>query len=741
MNNPLSLAFRSARQINNELPLSRFLPPDLPGSFQSWLDDHSQPGDWILDPLGSTPSLPLEVAASGRRVLVASNNPIITLMIEILASAPKSSDFYSALSHLTDTRKGSEHLEPHLKSLYMTNCSSCGQTIPADAFIWKRGENLPYLRLYHCPHCKTEGEYPITSDDQERLFTVGNANLHRARAIERINIGANESVEAAQEAIAAYPPRQLYFILTILNKIEGLEIPLEQKKLLQGLALTICDEGNAIWAYPSIRQRPKQILVPPIFRENNLWIALEEAVHIWSRNHTRIQVTRYPELPSSSGGICIYPGRLRNLLPLPDSIRPQGVISILPRPNQAFWTLSAIWTGWIWGGQAVLPLKIGLERRRYDWEWHVTALKNLFNVLQTHYPSSKIFGLAPELVPGFISAILLATSSAGYNLSGIALRSADEMAQMEWNSGMKPVSPKEEINQAIDKILLDANEPLEYLAPYTSALLSVTRNGAENQSPMQEPISYFQNGVNKVLSDSTHIKRYESTALNLESGRYWLNRPPLLDPLPLTDRIEIELVRFLQLHNEIHFRLIEEHLCHQFTGILTPEQEVIWILLSSYAEEVPNQPNFWKLRPQETSLARRTDLETVIRNLEKIGSQFNFQLVTQPHLCWLDTSQTPVQFFHPIASSIISRFLFDTQIEQPSQHIIVLPSSRAHLITYKLRRDPRLEIALEKGWHIQKFRYLRLLTEQTDLTFNTWKSILDDDPILSEEATQMSIFS
>jgi hypothetical protein len=737
----LSLAFRPATKSEPELPLSRFLPPYPPGSFHSWLMDNSRAGDWILDPLCSSPGLALEAGACGRRVLVTCNNPILTLAIEVLASAPKSSEFTSALSHLADTHRGSERLESHLQSLYTTVCPSCGQIIPAEAFIWKRGDSSPHLRLYRCRYCKNEGEASITDDDIKQLQLIGNASLHRARAMERVNIGENEFLEAAQEGILAYTPRQLYFIQTILNKIEGLDISADQKKLLYALSLTVCDEGNALWAYPSIRQRPKQILIPPEFRENNLWLSLEKSILSWCRSSNPIPVTRYPNLPPPSGGICIFPERLRNLSPFPEDILPKGVIALLPRPNQAFWTFSAIWAGWIWGSQAVTPLKVGLERRRYDWEWHTFALKNLFDALHRICLSPiKIFGMASELVPGFLSAILLAASSSGYYLDAIALRPTEEMVQVVWNSEGREQKDID-IEQAIDRVFLDSNEPQEYLVPFTSALIVKTSHPDTVKEKPQETISQFQNSVNRILANPNRIKRFESTAQNMESGRYWLSIPPSTDPLPLIDRIEIELVNYLQLHPEILFENIEAHLCRMFTGLLTPSNEVIREILSSYAEEVHNQPGMWKLRPQETSSTRRADLQMIKQIFEKLGSQFCFQITTQPQLCWMDKDQKPVQYWHPIASAIISRYIYDPKYPQPSQHIIILPGSRSQLVSYKIKRDARLQTAIAKGWLFIKYRYLRHLAEQPGLNFETWNSLVNGDPIHSEEVTQMSMFS
>ena len=146
-------------------PLARFLPPIPEGIAKSWLQSHlagsnheSRP--WILDPFGSSPHLIREISESGYRVLVAANNPIIRFIIEMMANPPKESQLRSALSELAASYRGEERMEPHIKSLYETECVGCKKNIQADAFLWERGETSPYARIYTCPFCGDSGEQP-----------------------------------------------------------------------------------------------------------------------------------------------------------------------------------------------------------------------------------------------------------------------------------------------------------------------------------------------------------------------------------------------------------------------------------------------------------------------------------------------------------------------------------------------------------------------------------------------------
>jgi hypothetical protein len=59
---------------------------------------------------------------------------------------------------------------------------------------------------------------------------------------------------------------------------------------------------------------------------------------------------------------------------------------------------------------------------------------------------------------------------------------------------------------------------------------------------------------------------------------------------------------------------------------------------------------------------------------------------------------------------------------------------------YKLRRDPRLNEAYQKGWRLLKFRHLRYLSEYPHLSVGQWEDLLNGDPPQWEDAVQMRMF-
>src|SRR5215208_149323 len=467
-------------------PLSRFTPPLEEGVISRWLPLHAPMGSWLLDPFGFSPRLVLEAARMGYRVLVAVNNPITRFLLEASAKPPSEADFKAALADLAVLKKGDERLSVHLQSLYLTTCEKCGQQIQAEAFLWRKGEDVPYARIYTCPHCGDSGEHAAAHDDIERAKRIASTDsLHRSRAFERVAALDDDDRIYAEEAIQFYLPRPLYFLTTIINRLDRLNLTPDRRRAMNALILIACDAGNTLWDHPSERRRPKQLNVPGQFREHNLWIQLERGISRWTETASSVAIEAWPQKIPESGGICIFEGRLKDLAEeVKKEIPIKAVVGSLPRPNQAFWTLSALWAGWLWGREAVEPYKPALRRRRYDWAWNATALNaaftHLFGVLDLNTP---FFGLLSEPEPSFLTSALTAASAAGFDLQSLALRTVHDPIQLLWTCGehlKRPPHPAdvEEVREAIYTHLAERGEPASYLHVHAAGLTALAKSQA-----------------------------------------------------------------------------------------------------------------------------------------------------------------------------------------------------------------------------------------------------------------------
>ena len=488
-----SMAYIPGEAIKNPEPLSRYLPPIPDCVISTWLSKNIPIGSWILDPFGASPRLIVDAARAGYRLLVTANNPIARFLLEMAATPPKIEDLKSALAELAASYKADERMEPHIQSLYNTRCARCGQIVSAEAFLWEHGDPSPYIRIYTCPFCGDSGEHPCMPYDAELVSQFSSSGLHKARALERVVAATDQDRIHVEQALSIYPPRALYALITIINKIEGLNISPIGQKNLAALLLYAFDQGTAMWRYPGQRERRRQLTIPRHFRENNIWLMLEQGINIWSTgigldSYPSIPILFWPEEPPASGGICVHEGRLVSISDTLSKINIKAVSTVIPRPNQAFWTLSALWAGWLWGREAVGSFKSVLHRQRYDWGWHTTALTTLFTQLENILaPSTPIFGLLSEAEPGFIASVLVAARIAGCGLQGIAIRPEEDQAQILWksqtNSELRKtdLSPIELGSLSAKMYLESRGEPASYLNTISAAFLKIIQSSTIEQ--------------------------------------------------------------------------------------------------------------------------------------------------------------------------------------------------------------------------------------------------------------------
>ena len=726
-------------------PLARYLPPIPVGVAASFLAEHSiigepKRGDWILDPFGASPRLAVEMARLDYRVLVAVNNPVTHFLLEMAANPASQADLRAALAELAAARKGDDRLETHLQSLYLTECTNCQQQVPADAFIWERASGALVGRLYHCP-CGDSGEYPATEADKIRAARqAATDSLHRSRALERVAAPDDPDRPHVEEALECYLPRAVYALITIVNKLDGILLSPERRRALLALVLTACDEASSLWPHPAERPRPKQLSLPPRFLEKNVWLALERGVDLWSGNEKPVQVVNWPELPAEAGGLCLFEGPMRTLAPHLKDLSIGAVVTALPRPNQAFWTLSALWAGWLWGPEAAAPIKSVLRRRRYDWSWHAAALYATLKNLSEHLPlNAPLFALIPEVEPAFLSAALLAAAESGFDLNGLALRTRHDPLQIVWRRRAFSHERQEparinagSVRQAMHLALQERGEPVTYLYLHTAGLASMASD--HSLQWREDALNQAHAPILAALDSPEFIHHAESA--NPETGLWGLAEwDPATESLP--DRVEVAIVRHLQKRTACTLRDLETALNASFPGLLTPSLGLVRAVLASYAVE---SGGLWSLRPQDASTARRADLEAAAQSLAALGPRLGYTLQREesPHrlIQWQENGETSYAFYL-LASAVTGRLLRQNKVPPSVNSFIVLPGGRAGLLAYKLDRDPSLA-ALAHRWRIVKFRHLRRLAEMAGLTRESFEKNLSGDPI--EPPEQMKLF-
>lgn len=491
------MPFYSAGRVDFSGPIYRFLPPVPHGTGSAFLASYPGSLSFVVDPFVALPQLTIDMARAGHRVLSTAGNPVSRFLLELAAHPPRLADLQAALAELSAERKEGKRLELYIQSLYATECENCHSEVPAEAFLWNSKSGEICGKIYNCT-CGSGGEHSATVTDIQNAARWKNVDgLHRSRALERVAPGDSPDRAHVREALEYYPPRAVYVLGTLINRLDSISTTVERRRCMYALLLYALDCANALWAHQVERPRPRQLTLSPVYRENNIWMALEAGVFAWASEEKPVPLTLWPDEPPEAGGVCLFEGPLRDISGHLPGLPVKAVVAVIPRPNQAFWTLSALWAGWLWGHEAVGPFTVMLRRRRYDWQWHTVALRALFaNLLRVMPEDGALFGVLAEAEPAFINSVFLSAEGAGLVFSDYAIRSEAELVEILWSKVVAGASTKNmsggqvagrriknlplDVNytrRVIREVLQESGKPMEYMYLHIAIVSALVQNG------------------------------------------------------------------------------------------------------------------------------------------------------------------------------------------------------------------------------------------------------------------------
>jgi len=728
-------------------PLSSYFPHYRTGLVSAWLKNQSISDGLILAPFGSSPQVILEAAREGFRVLVPAHNPIMRFLIEGLAKPIARDTLNSALVKLASSYKGSQRIKPLILSLYETDCPQCGGKTSASSFTWSKEQAEPISKTCRCGTCGENTRGTVSRADITKALEYQDNSPTHARALTRVSAPDDPIRVQVEIALRSYPPRSVYALITILNKISGLNLTNDETKYLEMLLLFAFYRSSS----PDTRiltEYQEKYPQDDNYLEENVWYSLESALDVWCGDGPALSVTTWPDLPPASGGIGIYPGRVRELIPHLSGLSVSGVMLVYPSPRLSFWALSALWTGWLWGQEAAAPLRSILTIRNYDWTWMARAIEITLTELRNSLPENLPYlGLLPDLNKEYLLASLSATSNAGLSLEGLAVEPELKTALTSWrSSGIDDDNNKGEmhdreiIRRSGLELLTLAGEPKHTLHLYGAGMAALIDQGSLKvpESP-PDPEKYFP----RLVKDFEENIAYRQGFLHFSKTENWWHQDLSLSASPQADQVEQTLVSLLVNANsplpEIN---IYQHIYQAFPGLQTPSQGLIKACLNSYAEKETGDNSAWILKQSDQPARRLNDLKEIDGILKRLGSDLGFTIAADPpqgniiHQVW-STEVTAHYHFYISVSGLINKIL--SLIKEPSiSSWIILPGSRAGLIHYKMLQNPPLEEEILKGYGLVKFRHLRRLAEQGGLTHGNLQERLSLDPFTSE-SPQLSL--
>jgi hypothetical protein len=706
------------------------MPPIDEGVIGSTLARYGDVGDLVLDPFGASPRLAVDAARAGRGMLVAVNNPVTRFVLSHTLTPFSQAELQAALAALAAAPKDGGRLEPFLLDLYRTECANCGQRTVADYFVWDREQNAPISKGYSCSHCGHAGEAPANRLDVERARAFSQRGLQNAMAVEQVAPAGDPDREHALAAIAVYPNRAVYALITVINKIGQLELDDRRLSAVQALVLSALDASNALWGVPEGRARPRQLVASPQYREANVWRSLERAVAEWAFEDPELRVVEWPtRQPPTPGEVVISPLPIRDLLPDIRGWKFDQVLTVLPRQNQAFWTLSALWAAWLWGREAAAPIKVALRRRRYDWSWHASALRaSVFNLAAALPRETPIVTFMPEAEPGFVSAGLAGLSGAGFRLTGRCLRQDEAEAVLMWSldSAAPVAAPGEGLTSAmgesVGRVIRARGEPCAYPLIHLAALGDLAGEGRLSplwDDPGYHPVPLLTEAFEATIANPEAFTRIGG-GVEPESGQYWAAERERTTPL--ADRVERLVLEALLQARHLSGLEVDRKVCDALAGLLTPDRRLVYACLRSYAVQ-SEDTGLWILRPEDSPTQRTADLLEIHDLLVALGSRLGFGVHEGERVEWCDADGRPLYAFYTIATASPAEAGQDV----PAGYCLVIPGGRASLLAEKARRNPILHRWLA-GLRVVKFRHVRRLAAETTLTSANFEERLAIDP-------------
>jgi hypothetical protein len=728
-------------------PLAVFLPPYAEGLGRDFLRRFGGPGMRIVDPFGQSPALALEMARAGAAVLVASSNPVVRALLTLQANPPPSSMLRGVFQRLAQAPSASpgQTVEALIRGLYRSVCGRCGRDAEADGYIWSRsaeGESHKlFRRICRCPYCEHVLEEEASPADSERVTPYLSRGVYYHLALEKLASPDSADRPHMADALDVYPPRSLHALFTILSRLESLGLEPAERRCADLLMLSALDAGHMLRGHGhATRLRPRSLQPPAEYFEWNIWRVMERAVEEWSMPAEAVALRRWkPGDPLEEGVIALTPHHARELAPFLPDVRPDAVTTFLPRPNQAAWTLAAMWAGWLWGKSAAASLTGALHRRRYDWNWHARALSSSAEALAAHLthgiPVATFLG---ESEPGFLAAAIWSFHQSGFALQGVALRADTDSAQIVWRApggtgagkpyGPNSFGPMQEVGRLAARRLISWRaEPSSWELLHAAAWSEAARRHMlpAPADAQDDTFSRSQAMMHEGIEQDPEL----ITAPHEESdlGQTWWIPGAELVANPLSDQVETEVARILLEAGPLPSEELDAAICALFPGWLTPEAKLVRECLASYGLPTADA-RAWNLRVEDRPEARNREVEAIRRNMMELAARLGFVCVEDVALEWLDAKERRIYRFCVMSSAAIGRYLLDSDFE-PDCSFIVLPGGRASLVEYKLRRNPQLRRAVDRGWRFLKFRHVRRLLEDNLLLPGTLDQGLNLDPL------------
>jgi hypothetical protein len=783
--------FVPARRADLDLPLHRYLEHLSADVVGRYLACYTDPEDLVLDPMAQRPTVTRTAAYSSRKAVASNLNPICTLLIGGMLTLPEAAELDAATTQLGDSQKRGVPLRDHVNNLYASTCSGCSGLLIVDHFLWNGERDQPVQKHYECPTCGQAGEFPVDDADLRVLDSLEAQGVHYWYLLDRLAQPHEPERQLAEELLHLYTPRNLYALADISRRIEALFAGSPVQTALQLILLSCLDSCSKLGGAPLPRATTMHLQPPSKFMERNVWQALEEAYRNLRRlapaPHIRL-ASRLEELMEEDAQAVVLNEPVRKVA----ALLPRGSVALVicapPRYYRPFWTLSYLWSGWLWGRDKAALLRPLIGRKTMGWSWYrrtlAASLQTLHRPLKD--PGSMIF-LLEETDLTHISNLILASLGAAFKLDGILYQpqyitpprhpkqgvpgayrlsfSKDETTYAE-TAGLSSESLVPQLRQAalgaIMGVLRERGQALHLGWLHAAVWERWAREGLLRRAVALEgelsPADFLQEQLEASLDEGL-----EEGALALvpaEPGGepipqlWWLNERGY-PARPLGDRVEETMSQILD-DAGLSRDQLEDTIYDRFPGPLTPDFALLDECLSSYG--LPHAASgTWSLRPEDRSESLSRERNDALAMLGTVGRRLGYRIrgsadggdsqakrhpPTAVDLSWEEGGRERHHF--ALRQTIRFGDLLAQSFEGKDvvQRYIVIPDRRVSLLRFRMDTEALLSKSLAEGpWRLIKLDNLRALAAREELGQDVLEHIVGLEPTVESPDAQLPLFS
>jgi hypothetical protein len=562
------------------------------------------------------------------------------------------------------------------------------------------------------------------------------------------------------------------------------------------MLLSCLDTCSKLADAPCPRATALRLQPPSRFVERNVWLAFEEAYRLLrglapgdqvalSSGVNRLLAEQQPQVLILNEPL----RRVTSLLP------PASVSLVIGAPQayyRPFWTLSYLWSGWLWGRQKAALLKPFLRRKVMGWSWYrrtlTAALATLHRPLRPH---GRLIFLLEDADLIHATNLVLSGVGAAFKLDRVLYQPHDANPPRHPMQGVpgayrltfsrddpdqpEPAELSEEslaaalrkaATRAVRSLLRERGEALHLGWLHAAVCRQWASDGLLRQALLRDKetsaADFLQQQLQAALEEGLEsglLELLPTDPAEQEGPQLWWLGEKGYPIRPLGDRVEMAVCQALRADPDLSQAQLEDNVYSRFPDLFTPGPGLLEKCLQSYAarDDVSGR---WVPRPEDSPEGLAGEKEGAVECLAAVGRLLGYQVsplgagaeTLQPgrprrglpggvDLMWEGGDSSSHLFAVKQTTRFGDTLSGSRGYGDQARRYIVICGRRLQLLRFRMETELLLRIALTEGqWQFIKIHHLRALSERSALDREDLESIVGLEPLIESPDAQLPLF-